>query len=400
MLRFYSSAARPVLLSDAVDDTDTVLTVPSTDGYPDTPFILGIERGTANEEVMLCTEKTGSTFTVERGYDGTTAVAHDTGAIIEHCSAGIDFREAGIVSTDETVRDSLTGDDRWEGRTIWNQTAKQHEYFDPIDGWSALLPAGVIFPYAGAVLPKGFLWCDGSAVSKTTYARLYAALGGGSTPWGESGNDFNLPDLRGKFILGLGTVSPYDAIGATGGQFDHTHTNPATDPAGSHFHTQSATGSGGAHTHTNPNTSAVDLTHVHSVPTTSVAGAHTHTNPNTNSGGSHSHSASSSTGASSESLGGGGSPLPLYGHSHSIGSGGSHSHSQGNTGSGGAHSHTMGDSGSALGSHAHTVGNTASGGAHTHSNPNTSTTGGHSHTQDATGASDPPYAVLGFIIRF
>lgn len=400
MLRFYSSAARPVLLSDPISDSDTVLTVPSTDGYPDTPFILGIERGTANEEVMLCTDKTSTTFTVTRGYDGTTAIAHDAGVIIEHASAGIDFREAGIVSTTEAIRDTLAGEDRWDGRVIWNETTDQHEYFDPTDGWAALLPAGVVLPYAGPTLPKGFLWARGQQVAKATYPRLYAALGGNATPWGQSGLNFTVPDLQRRFPLGLAESAPFNVLGATGGQMGHTHTNPATSTEGSHSHSQAVTGSGGAHTHSVPNTSSVNLAHTHSLPTTSSAGAHTHSNPNTNSGGSHSHSASSSTGGSSESLGGGGSPLPLYGHSHSIGSGGSHSHSQGNTGSAGAHSHTMGDSGSALGSHAHTVGNTASGGAHTHSNPNTSTTGGHSHTQADTGASDPPYAVLGFIIRF
>jgi len=64
------------------------------------------------------------------------------------------------------------------------------------------IPAGTIIPFAGdkANLPSGFLVCDGSLVSTTTYSDLFAAI---SYSWGGSGANFNIPDLRGRFLRGV-----------------------------------------------------------------------------------------------------------------------------------------------------------------------------------------------------
>jgi microcystin-dependent protein len=63
---------------------------------------------------------------------------------------------------------------------------------------------GTIFPYAGTVAPIGSFLCDGSAVSRTEYADLFAAIG---TTWGvgDGSTTFNLPDLRGAFVRGTGS---------------------------------------------------------------------------------------------------------------------------------------------------------------------------------------------------
>lgn len=92
--RNYTNDAPPVALTVDVDDNDTVFTVGSTSGYPVAPFTLGIERGTVNEEACLVTALTGTTFTVTRGYDGTTAVPHTSPAAIEHCVVSLDYAEA------------------------------------------------------------------------------------------------------------------------------------------------------------------------------------------------------------------------------------------------------------------------------------------------------------------
>ena len=63
---------------------------------------------------------------------------------------------------------------------------------------------GFIKTFAGATPPEGTLLCDGSAVSRTTYPELFAAIG---TTWGsgDGANTFNLPDLRDQWILCAGT---------------------------------------------------------------------------------------------------------------------------------------------------------------------------------------------------
>lgn len=60
----------------------------------------------------------------------------------------------------------------------------------------ATVPAGVVVEFAGTVLPSGYLWCDGAAQSCTTYAALYTALGGASSPWGQGDGSttFNTPN--------------------------------------------------------------------------------------------------------------------------------------------------------------------------------------------------------------
>lgn len=66
------------------------------------------------------------------------------------------------------------------------------------------LPSGIIMPYVGSSAPKGYLLCDGSAVSRTDYARLFSAIG---TAYGEGDGSttFNLPDLRETVPVGAGT---------------------------------------------------------------------------------------------------------------------------------------------------------------------------------------------------
>lgn len=80
------------------------------------------------------------------------------------------------------------------------------------------VPSGTIVPYGGAVPPPGWLLCDGAAVSSTDYPELSEALG---TAWGEGtsdeddATDFNLPDLRGRFLRGVDGGSGRDPEAST-----------------------------------------------------------------------------------------------------------------------------------------------------------------------------------------
>ena len=69
---------------------------------------------------------------------------------------------------------------------------------------NALVPAGCIQMYGGSTVPGGWLLCNGAAISRTTYASLYAAIG---TIYGAGNGSttFNLPDFRGIFPRGAGT---------------------------------------------------------------------------------------------------------------------------------------------------------------------------------------------------
>ena len=65
---------------------------------------------------------------------------------------------------------------------------------------TCFLPAGVILPFAGDIVPNGFLICNGSSVSREQYPNLFNVIG---TKYGsENKSFFNLPNLNDRFIQG------------------------------------------------------------------------------------------------------------------------------------------------------------------------------------------------------
>ena len=100
------------------------------------------------------------------------------------------------------------------------------------------MPAGMIFPYAGSSIPTGgYLFCAGQAVSRSTYADLFTAIGT-TYGTGDGSSTFNLPDLRGRVIAGQDDMEGSsanrltnqtggldgDTLGATGGSETHVLT--------------------------------------------------------------------------------------------------------------------------------------------------------------------------------
>lgn len=171
-----------------------------------------------------------------------------------------------------------------------------------------LLPPGAITAYVAAAAPAGWLLCNGSPVSRTTYASLYAIIG---TTYGvgDGSTTFNVPDLRQKFPLGKAASGTGATLGASGGAIDHTHTNYA------HYHSMTGagttlatgtTGSGHGHAHTLATASAGDHAHTYNRPTASAntgSGGtsvwdNTVTSSNTNTTGAHTHTITGSVGGS------------------------------------------------------------------------------------------------------
>ena len=106
--------------------------------------------------------------------------------------------------------------------------------------WGVVSPTGIVSPFAGATAPEGWLLCDGSAVSQTTYAVLYAVVGANAFGT-DSGGNFSLPNLKGRTVIGVGVGSE---ITATRGTYQGAATLPA--------HTHPFSGSTG-----NPNSGGI-----------------------------------------------------------------------------------------------------------------------------------------------
>ena len=170
-------------------------------------------------------------------------------------------------------------------------------------------PTGTISPYAGSTSPTGYLLCYGQAVSRTTFADLFAIL---STTYGigDGSTTFNIPDLRGRGVFGrddmggsaanritnAGSGITGTGLGNSGGTQNKTltttelpaHTHTGTT-AGTSAGTPSGTvDSGGAHTHdlitngvNSPTTQKMDSSlrgpDATAIATTESGGTHTHT---------------------------------------------------------------------------------------------------------------------------
>lgn len=78
----------------------------------------------------------------------------------------------------------------------------------------ALVPVGTILPFAGQVVPTGYLLCDGSEKNISSYDRLFAAIGYtyGNPEQLTGVATFRLPDLRGRFALGNYSMDNGDQI--------------------------------------------------------------------------------------------------------------------------------------------------------------------------------------------
>lgn len=174
-----------------------------------------------------------------------------------------------------SIVDGLTGEDirRLRDMILEDPTDFPGGFKDWVPNWMALygldIPIsqivgtslitsgpGFINMHAGAAAPDGWKLCDGSAISRTDFQGLFTVIG---TTYGvgDGSTTFNLPDLRGRSPVGLGTNVAVNALGANDGvavgnrrgtAHRHTaHGHTINDPGHvTTVHAQSISSSGGA----------------------------------------------------------------------------------------------------------------------------------------------------------
>lgn len=152
------------------------------------------------------------TGTISTTNENAIQMSTDTGRLLLHGGAGYghgatirfngksyspDPGEFVLIASNGTTSKELSGCP--DGTLTWN-------------GQSVLNPIGTVIAFAGNSAPAGYLICNGAAVSRTTYAKLFAIIG---TTYGagDGSATFNLPNLTDKFIMGSGTAGTSKTAG-------------------------------------------------------------------------------------------------------------------------------------------------------------------------------------------
>ncbi len=475
--RNYSSTAEGKTLSTSINNVETTIVLNSISTLPSAyPYTLVVDADSPSEEIVTVVGSAGGTsLTVVRGQDTTTAIAHDPGAVVKHMITPRDLREAqshieanssyeiknngedpgvttanivksvhGIGNTEGSVvgtakSQTLTNktisltNNTISGTTAEFNTALNDNNFATQAGTETLtnktlasptftgtltlptsgpglVPVGTVISTALSATVSGWLLCDGSNVSRTTYAGLFAAIG---TTYGsgDGSTTFAVPDLRGRIPVGRDASQiEFDTLGETGGSLTHVHTNSNTSTTGSHLHSIDppvTTSSSDSHSHTAPSHTHTGPSHTHTGPSHSHTGpSHTHVvNPpttTTSSNGSHTHGTAnvpSGTGAAFGVM----NDVNAGSHTHTVSIGDITSTAAGTGATGDAGTGATGAAGTgATGS----AGNTATTSeAHSHTTDiaafNSASEGDHAHTLSNTGSTSnlQPYIVLNYLIK-
>ena len=182
---------------------------------------------------------TGQTGDTGTGTKGDTGVQGETGVTYP-------WEGAWVTATPYTVNDTVENDgsgyictaDHTSGATtepgVGADWATKWDLFVEGIGGNTV-PSGTVSMFAGSSAPTGYLMCDGSAVSRTTYANLFTAI---STTWGvgNGSTTFNIPDMRGIFPKGAGTTGRAAGKDANGNYYAGTLGAYLTDKLQGHWH--------------------------------------------------------------------------------------------------------------------------------------------------------------------
>lgn len=296
-----------------------------------------------------------------------------------------DLHLSGSASTGSlTVNGNITVTGTVDGGDISDMKTELQDLRDEI---ALMHPVGSISLWVSNTLPDATNWkiCDGSAISRTTYATLFALIGTtfGS---GDGSTTFNIPDLRGRSAIGkksTSSIGSSDGLTEVNRNHSHTHSGaPHTHDLSNHTHTVKkhhhamGTGADLNITSSGQHNTTIDISHSHGSSSVSISesGGHEHGTFNlTATGGSHSHNVDIIARGASPTTNSNNTILSSYVSASSASQGiynpgvssTAHTHTVGGTigsSTDGKHTHTGTASGQTLG----TTNKTDTGGQHIH----------------------------------
>lgn len=298
ILKSFDGGAQKTTLTAPFTIGGSTLSVANGSTFPNGssgPFVIVVDRGLAAEEKFLIDTTSGVNgviFTIQQaGYDGTTASNHSSGASVEHCLDAYSIEQSNRYVNLQTTKGDLVTHNGTTTLRVGVGTNNQVLIADSVQAagikWGQVqstgiadgsiveakigdsqvttgkladdavttnkigngqvtaakiaagaipiaVPSGVISAFAGSAAPTGWLLCQGQSVSRTTYADLFTALGGTSSPYGGvTATNFNVPDLRTRVPVGffstdtdtdpnINTNNALNSLGKTGGTKVHT----------------------------------------------------------------------------------------------------------------------------------------------------------------------------------
>lgn len=295
------------LLASNISSADTTVALASSAGskFPSLTsgdwFPVVVVNGSGGLEVMRCTARTGDVLTVTRGQEGTTAMSFTAGARVDlrlTSAALATFALQASVDDALDLKADIDGPDFTGAPTAPTPASDDDSTRLATTAWVRdVIPVevGMVFDYDGTTLPARYIWANGAAVSRTTYAAYFAKVGTRHGA-GNGTTTFNVRDMRGRVGVGkddmggaaaAGRVTTAGSgidgatIGATGGaqavaiteaQLPSVTATGTAASAGAHTHgyggTAFVTGGGGAGVIISSGTTAG---------TTGSSGAHDHT---------------------------------------------------------------------------------------------------------------------------
>lgn len=160
---FYSNIASPATLSGNINNAVTSCTVNTTTGWPGSfPYIVALDFGTANEELIKVTANAAGTLTMTRGFGGTSAVSHSTGAVVRHVHNAQDDTDFRTHEQSTGAVHGLTGAivGTTDSQTLTNKTLTAPAISAPVISGGGSL-AGT---FTGAPTFSGAVTLSGAAV--------------------------------------------------------------------------------------------------------------------------------------------------------------------------------------------------------------------------------------------
>lgn len=228
-------------------------------------FFATLVDSSNNLEIIKVTARASDTFTAVRGQDGTNARSYTAGDRVELRPVAAALDSFAQLASNQTMSgaNTFSGNNTHSGNNTFsgtnnftgvatlaspvmtgtptaptaaagtNNTQVATTAFVQVNG----SPTGSVTMWPAVTLPSGWLACNGQAVSRTTYAALFAIIGT-TFGAGDGASTFNLPNYNNRMPIGAGDLY---ALAATGGNKDavvvehnHTATSSTYDPGHNH----------------------------------------------------------------------------------------------------------------------------------------------------------------------